>query len=110
MKIDLSCPVELWKFSTPTPEEPECTFVLNNLSEKVVVSVQVTMICNDREDRLVFRQVERIQGLSAGAGESFSIMLLPNQWQDVAGVELVIEKVWFDDAMIWRRDKASLTE
>lgn len=110
MKIDLSCPVELWQFSTPTPEEPECTFVLNNLSEKVVISVQVTLICHDREKNLLFRQIERIQGLSAGVGERFSIMLLPSQWQDVAGVELVIEKVWFDDATIWRRGSGSLTE
>lgn len=110
MKIDLSCPVELWQFSTPTPEEPECTFVLNNLSEKVVTSVQVTLICHDREEKLLFRQIERIQGLSAGAGERFSIMLLPSQWGEVAGVELVIEKVWFDDATIWRRGSGSLTE
>ena len=38
-----------------------------------------------------------------GVGERFSIMLLPSQWRDVEGVDLVIEKVWFDDSTIWRR-------
>ncbi len=110
MKIDLTCPVELWQYSMPSQQEPECTFVLNNLSDKVVVSVQVTLICHDREGKLLYRQIERIQGLSAGGGERFSIMLLPGQWQDVAGIELVIEKVWFDDATIWRRGNTTLTE
>ena len=44
------------------------------------------------------------------AGERFTISLLPTRWEDVSGVELAIEKVWFDDATIWRRGTASLTE
>lgn len=110
MKIDLTCPVELWQFSTPTQEEPECTFVMNNLSEKTVISVQVTLVCHDEAGELLFRQIERIQGLSAGAGERFTAMLLPTQWEEEHGVELVIEKVWFDDATIWRRGTGILTE
>ena len=46
MKIDLSCPVELWQYTPPTAESPECAFVLNNLSDKVVASVQVTLACH----------------------------------------------------------------
>lgn len=109
MKIDLTCPVELWQYAMPTEDGSECTFVMNNLSDKVVTSVQVTMSCFDREDMLLFRQTERIQGLKAGVGERFSIMLLPSQWRDVEGVDLTIEKVWFDDATIWRRGNAPLT-
>ncbi len=110
MKIDLTCPVELWQVSKPTAEAPECTVVLNNLSEKIVISVQVTMICYDQAEEMLFRQIERIQGLNAGAGERFSVVILPTQWENVAGVELVVEKVWFGDAMIWRRGNAALTE
>lgn len=110
MKIDLTCPVELWQFSMPTQEEPACTFVMNNLSEKTVISVQVTLVCHDEAGELLFRQIERIQGLSAGAGERFTAVLLPTQWEDAYGTELVIEKVWFDDATIWRRGTGVLTE
>lgn len=110
MKIDLTCPVELWQYTTPTENSPDCTFVLNNLSDKVVISIQTTLICYGEGEKLLFRQVERMQGLSVGAGERFSVSLLPSQWEGVKTIDLVIEKVWFDDATIWRRGSAALTE
>ncbi|MEA4929617.1 MAG: hypothetical protein VB104_13205 [Candidatus Limiplasma sp.] len=110
MKIDLTCPVELWQYTTPAESNPVCTFMLNNLSDKVVTSVQTTLVCYGAGEQLLFRQVERVQGLSAGAGERFSLTIAPSQWEAVTTVDLVIEKVWFDDATIWRRGSAALTE
>lgn len=109
MRIDLTCPVELWQYAMPTEDDAECTFVMNNLSDKVVTSVQVTLACYDRENQQLFRQTERIQGLKADVGERFTIMLLPSQWRGVEGVDLMIEKVWFDDASVWRKGNAPLT-
>jgi len=109
MKIDLTCPVELWQYAMPTETDAECTFVMNNLSDKVVTSVQVTLNCYDQNDELLFRQTERMQGLKAGVGERFTVMVLPSEWNGVEGVDLVIEKVWFDDATIWRKGNAPLT-
>ena len=43
MKIDLTCPVELWKYTLPDERSQQCSFVLNNVSQKHVVSVQITM-------------------------------------------------------------------
>ena len=108
MKIDLTCPVELWQYAMPTEEDAECTFVMNNLSTKVVTSVQATLACYNEEDELLFRQTERIQGLKAGVGERFTMVILPSQWENVDGVDLVIEKVWFDDSTIWRKGNAPL--
>ena len=110
MKIDLTCPVELWQYAMPTETDAECTFVMNNLSDKVVTSVQVTLNCFARNGELLFRQTERIQGLKAGVGERFSVVVLPSEWQGVEGVDLVIEKVWFDDATIWRKGNAQLAD
>ena len=31
MKIDLTCPVELWQYAMPTEEDADCTFIMNNL-------------------------------------------------------------------------------
>lgn len=109
MRIDLSCPVELWQYAMPTESVSECTFVMNNLSDKVVTSVMVTLNCYDKLDQPLFRQSERIQGLKAGVGERFSFVILPSQWQGVEGMDLVVEKVWFDDASVWRRGNAPLT-
>ena len=88
MKIDLTCPVELWQYAMPTEENAECTFVMNNLSDKVVTSVQVTLSCFDENDELIFRQTERAQGLKAGVGERFSFVILPSEWNSVEGVDL----------------------
>ncbi len=108
MKIDLTCPVELWQYALPNEKDTECTFVMNNLSDKVVTSVQVTLNCFDQKGELIFRQTERAQGLKAGVGERFSVVVVPAEWQGVNGVDLVIEKVWFDDATVWRKGNAPL--
>ena len=110
MKIDLTCPVELWQYATPTADNPDCAFALNNLSGKAVISVQTTLVCYGADDRLLFRQVERVQGLNVAAGERFSITLTPSSWEGVQNMDLVMEKVWFDDATIWRRGTSPLTE
>lgn len=108
MKIDLTCPVELWQYAMPTENASECTFVLNNLSSKVVTSVMLTLAAYDKENNLLFRQSERTQGLKAGVGERFTILFLPSQWENVESTDLTIEKVWFDDATVWRKGNAPL--
>ena len=35
-------------------------------------------------------------------------MMVPNEWKNVKEAEVTIEKVWFDDATIWRRGNAPL--
>ena len=40
MKIDLTCPVELWQYAMPTEDDADCTFVMNNPQRQVVVSVR----------------------------------------------------------------------
>ena len=81
MRIDLTCPVELWQYAMPTETAAECTFVMNNLSDKVVISVMVTLNCYNKQDQLLLRQSERVQGLKAGVGERFSIVILPSRWE-----------------------------
>lgn len=108
MKIDLTCPVELWQSAMPAEDVSECTFVLNNLSHKVVVSLLLTLSCYDQDNRLLFRQSERMQGLKVVPGERFSVMMVPNEWKNVKEAEVTIEKVWFDDATIWRKGNAPL--
>ena len=93
MKIDLTCPVELWQSAMPAEDVSECTFVLNNLSHKVVVSLLLTLSCYDQDNRLLFRQSERMQGLKVVPGERFSVMMVPNEWKNVKEAEVTIEKV-----------------
>ena len=36
--------------------------------------------------------------------------MLPTEWENVVNVDLVIEKVWFADATVWRRGNAPVVE
>ena len=49
MKIDLSCPVELWHFRMPTAAYPVVSLHMFNLSEKAVVSIQAAFLSFDEE-------------------------------------------------------------
>ena len=108
MKIDLSCPVELWSTLLPTDTSKECRFMIGNLSPKMVVSVQATISYFDVKHLLKFRQTERIRGLHVETGQPFSFSILPNREEPFSQVELLIEKVWFDDASVWRRGNEPL--
>ena len=49
MRIDLTCPVEAWKSTLPTKENPACEVTLFNLSSLQVVSVEVTLLLSSAD-------------------------------------------------------------
>ncbi|MBQ2701227.1 MAG: hypothetical protein IJF65_08755 [Clostridia bacterium] len=110
MKIDLTCPVELWQFKLPTEDFPGCAFLLYNLSEKPVTSVQVTLVCLDEAGQVASRHVERVQGIDGQPQSTFEIAVPVTMEIPFCDLEMIIEKVWFDDATIWRRGNAPLTD
>jgi len=109
MKIDLTCPVELWHFKMPTAQYPVCTVQLYNLSEKTVSSVQACFLCFDAEGEQITRQVERVQGLDAPTRCAFEMAVAVEGGADASDMELIIEKVWFDDGTVWRRGTAPVS-
>lgn len=111
MNIDLSCPVELWQFALPTDETPECSFQLNAMSEKAIVSIQVTLCCFDKAGQPLAQQTERIQWLHTDDNGRIIISLTPNQWsEEIKNINLIIEKVWFEDQTVWRRGEYPLSQ
>ena len=100
MRIDLTCPVELWHFRMPTAESPFCTVQLYNLSEKTVVSIQACYLCYDESGEQTARHVERVQGLEAPTRCAFEMSVRVEEGINASGMELVIEKVWFDDGQV----------
>jgi len=64
MKIDLSCPVELWHFRMPTADYPVVSLHMFNLSDKPVTSIQAAFLSFDEKGEQTQRQVERVQGLA----------------------------------------------
>ncbi|MDR0898462.1 MAG: hypothetical protein LBN04_11490, partial [Oscillospiraceae bacterium] len=102
MKVDLSCPIELWEYALPTPESPACAFTFFNLGERPIASVQLTITCLDAQGEVVTRRVERPMALDAPPRASF-VISLPMDDPEIDAVDLSIDKAWFEDGSEWRR-------
>ena len=63
MRIDLTCPVELWHCKIPTADYPVLAMQVYNLSDKDVTSIQICVLCYNDHGEQFARHVERIQGL-----------------------------------------------
>lgn len=115
MKIDLSCPVEVWNASLPTPEHPACDLQLYNLCGKKIVSVELNVRLMDRFDTELTHILHRCYSLNGIPFSVFPAVVTPEEdkvipFADLHHTEVSVEKVWFDDNVVWRRDKAPLTE
>jgi len=110
MKIDLTCPVELWRYELPTEADDVCRLLLYNLSDKDVSSLQVTLAGYDAQGEALSRQVERLQNVKGECKAAFEVGIIMEGGAQAAGMELIIEKVWFGDGTVWRRGNAHLSE
>ncbi|MBQ8160988.1 MAG: hypothetical protein IJ083_09575, partial [Clostridia bacterium] len=110
MKIDLSCPCEVWRCRL-ADEGHGAQVILNNLSNQHVVSTEVTLLITrpgqDQPERVLHREYD----LRAKPGQSFTVLVpLPDADAEPSKVEVIIEKIWYDDATVWRRGRSPMTE
>lgn len=110
MKIDLTCPVELWHYALPTADYPVCRLQLFNLTEQTVVSVQAVFSCFDGEGLLLSRQVERVSRLDGQPRSAFEMQVAIDSGAQAAGMDFSVEKVWFSDGTVWRHSSDSVAE
>ena len=103
MRIDLTSPVELWHCRIPTPDDPVLTMQIYNMSDKDVRSIQVCVHCYDAEGDQYARHVERLQGIDGPGRHVFEASLEVEEAEYAQDLEVIIEKVWFDDNTIWRK-------
>lgn len=110
MKIDLTCPAEWWRTALPREDSPVCELTMYNLSDKVIVSMEVTLTLMDASQEELCRVIYRAHDLHGQAEKPF-LMAVPVE-EDVkpASAEVVVEKIWFDDNSVWRRGKTPLSE
>lgn len=76
MKIDLTCPVELWHFKLPSERNSFVSLQLFNLGDKTVNSIQAAYLCFDEHGERLSRQLERVQGLRGEVRSSFEMQVL----------------------------------
>ena len=116
MKSDLTCPVEITKVKvdrqqedTKEREQIVCHIEFFNLSEKVIDSLQMNIICFDAEGTRLGGRL--VRAAATGEGRShFSGTFMPDRVNGAVRVNAAVEKVWFKDGVIWRREERNIRE
>ena len=116
MKSDLTCPVEIVRVTIQRETEDTnengqilCLIDFFNLSDKVIDSIQMNIICFDAEDQRLGGRLVRA-GAHGEPRENFSGAFAPEHVENVARVEAAVEKVWYQDGVIWRREERNVRE
>lgn len=116
MKSDLTCPVEVVRVAIERETEDTnengqilCLIDFFNLSDKVIDSIQMNIICFDAQDQRVGGRLVRA-GAHGEPREHFSGAFAPEHVENVARVEASVEKVWYQDGVIWRREERNVRE
>ena len=116
MKSDLTCPVEvvhvaIQRETEDTNENGQilCLIDFFNLSDKVIDSIQMNIICFDAEEKRIGGRLVRA-GAHGEPRENFSGAFAPEHVENVARVEASVEKVWYQDGVIWRREERNVRE
>ena len=68
MQIDLTCPCEVFRTAMPTEEIPAASLVLFNLSDRVIVSAEITLLLQDAggaEKERVLQEIRDYSGQNA---------------------------------------------
>ncbi|MBQ7887036.1 MAG: hypothetical protein IJ313_09105 [Clostridia bacterium] len=116
MKSDLTCPVEITKVTvsreqedTKEHEQIVCLIEFFNLSEKVIDSLQMNIICFDQDGTRLGGRLVRAAATGEGRAH-FSGTFVPEHVDGAVRVEAAVEKVWFKDGVLWRREERNVRE
>ena len=116
MKSDLTCPVEITKVTvkretedTKEREQIVCLIEFFNLSQKEIDSLQMNIICFDEEGTRLGGRLVRSSAPGEPRGH-FSGSFSPEHVDGAVRVEAAVEKVWFKDGMLWRREDRNVRE
>lgn len=116
MKSDLTCPVEITKVTvrreaedTKENEQIVCLIEFFNLSKKVIDSLQMNIVCFDADGARLGGRLVRAAALGEPRAH-FSGAFVPEHVDGAVRVEAAVEKVWFQDGVIWRREERNVRE
>ena len=116
MKSDLTCPVEVVSVAIQRENEDTkdngqilCYIEFFNLSDKVIDSIQMNIICFDAQEARLGGRLVRA-GVHGEPRERFAGAFAPEHVEGVVRVEASVEKVWYQDGVIWRREERNVRE
>ena len=104
--IDLSCPAEIFRTALPTAEIPAATLTLYNLSDRVITSVEVLLRLLDEDGGETERLAFRGRALNGRPHSTFLLTAPCAAAPGIRAIDATVEKVWFADNEVWRRDPA----
>ena len=110
MLIDLSCPAEVFQAAMPTEEIPAVSLLMYNLGDRVIVSSEVTVKLvggnGSEKERVVFRG----RALNGRPHSTFTMNVPCAKTPGAVRAEITIDKIWFSDNAVWRREAENSTE
>ena len=103
MQIDLTCPVEIFRTTVPTAGSQVLELTMFNLSDRVIVSAEVTARLMSASGLEKEKMVFRGRALN-GRPHSTFVMNVPMGFSAGAHNAVVtVEKIWFADNDTWQR-------
>lgn len=109
-KIDLTCPVEIFRMALPTEEIPAASLTLFNVSDRVISSVEVLLRLLDRDGGETERLAFRGRGLNGRPHSTFLLTVPCAPSEGLKALDVQVEKVWFTDNDTWRRNPENTVE
>ena len=110
MLIDLTCPAEVFQTALPTEEIPAVSLALYNLSDRIIVSVEVTLKLLSGSGIEKDRVVYRARALNGRPHSAFQMNVPCEPNPAARRADVTIDKVWFSDNAVWRREMSSSVE
>ena len=115
MRSDLTCPIEVVDVrveqqETEGAQAVVCVIRFLNLMEKAVDSVQMNIICFDEAGTRLGGRLVRAFVHDEDDIRHFAGAFMPEHVDGVARVEASVEKVWFKDSEVWRREERNVRE
>ena len=109
-KIDLTSPVEILACELPKRGYAACDLTLYNLSGDQVTSVEATLTLLDESGEEIARVIHRARSLNGAPGKTFVMTVPAEDMTRAKDWEATVDKVWFDNSSIWRRNRTGMVE
>ena len=110
MRIDLTCPAEIFRTAMPTADIPAVSLTMYNLSDRVITSVEVSVrllsAAGAEQEKMAFRG----RALNGRPHSTFRMNVPMAKSPGVKSAEVRIDKVWFNDNDVWRRSEERSVE
>ena len=110
MLVDLSCPAEIFRTALPTEGIPAVSMIMYNLSDRVITSAEVTAVLLSVSGEEIEKVTFRGRALNGRPHATFNMNVPMAPDKAARQVRVRIDKIWFSDNDIWRREAGTETD